>query len=246
MATVWRLIDSGPENPYYNMAVDEALLTHAKGLPVLRFYRWDPPAVSIGYFQSEEDLADAVRTGYPLVRRITGGGAICHEGDLTFSVVALHRAIPRGGSLIGSYRILHGAIATGLGKLGLTVASRGAEPAATGCERHPFCFERTADFDLVFRGKKLVGSAQRREEEAFLQHGSIPICPNPFAEHSICLEQALNRNVTYSEVVDALVAGFEESLHIRFVKAEMTEEERSLAGTLCLEKYSSPEWNRLR
>jgi lipoate-protein ligase A len=170
--------DTGPGHPHYNMALDEALLeAHRPGELTLRLYAWKPWALSLGYFQpaAQADPGFLASAGLVLTRRATGGGAIVHADELTYSLVA---DAPRGpGSSRSLYALMNGAIARALRRFGVEAAERGAGSKAEGTAF--LCFERHADFDLAVRGRKISGSAQRRLGGALLQHGSVLLGPPP-------------------------------------------------------------------
>jgi lipoate-protein ligase A len=166
----WRLILDPPGAAARNMAVDEALLEHVER-PVLRLYTWQGPAVSLGYRQKDPAwLARCVAHGVEVVRRVTGGGAVVHAGDLTYSVVAPHGwpGLPEG--LQASYSWIRERLVQGLRDAGVPV-----EPAAAqaGAPRLEICFKGATGFEVEVDGNKLIGSAQRRTPWGFLQHGSI-------------------------------------------------------------------------
>jgi len=155
------------------MAVDEFLLQRAldPGELSVRIYRWSQPTISLGYFQdSDKFKASGQYTGLPAVRRLSGGGAILHDREITYSL-----AIPSGNALtddpVRLYELAHSAIQTALKPLGVEPVPRGAPLSLT---QEPFlCFSRGDRNDLVLDGVKVVGSAQRRRKGAVLQHGSI-------------------------------------------------------------------------
>jgi len=180
--TDWWLIDDPPLSPSANMAKDAFLLDHASRWerPVLRLYEWNVPTLSLGRNQRAEgavDLGACAREGVAVVRRMTGGWAVLHGADLTYSVtapIAPDGAGPFGSSIQSTYR----AIAQVFLRL---FRGLGCEPAMhpyTARERvdlaSPICFQTPSAWELMIGGKKLIGSAQRRREDAFLQHGSIP------------------------------------------------------------------------
>ncbi|OPX86354.1 MAG: Octanoyltransferase LipM [Pelotomaculum sp. PtaB.Bin104] len=250
MAQRWRLIDSGPGDPSWNMAVDEALVTrHARGEspPVLRLYTWSPPALSLGYFQKMAGIRFDVleRLGIVPVRRSTGGRAVLHYGDLTYSLsVSLGRDIPPG--LVDSFRFLCQGLLD-------TFASLGIE-ARLGSDRlkKPFpaaCFALATPGDITWHGRKFVGSAQKRFESTILQHGSILIrsqakvlseifsdtervTPQALLEKITCLEEILERRVELGEVAEALKQGFKRALNIEFQPDRLSPEEEALADSL--------------
>jgi lipoate-protein ligase A len=243
------------------MAVDEAIL-HAvaagRAPPNLRFYAWKPPCLSLGRAQKigDVDMNALKTTGFDLVRRPTGGKAILHIDELTYSVVA-PEAEPRvAGGIVESYRRLSAGLVRGLEKLGLAniVADQRAK------NRHPkgpVCFEVPSDYEITIEGKKLVGSAQMRAQGAVLQHGALPlhgdiarICPllaaHPNPTHvrarATTVEAALDRSVTWDEVTAGLAEGFAEALNLRLEPGVLTNAERARAERLREEKYAARAW----
>ena len=176
-----RWLTDPPLDGVTNMARDEALLERVgRGLsaPTLRFYSWASPTISLGYFQSYQEYAALAGPAgdLPAVRRLTGGGAILHDQELTYSLtLPLDHLLIAGRGPNHLYDHVHGAFAALLTEHGVPV-TRG--PAGgNGCsQRGPFfCFARHACFDLLTGGAKLMGSAQRRTTRAVLQHGSLVI-----------------------------------------------------------------------
>jgi len=178
-ASVWRVILDGAREPAFNMALDEAILGRVaagEAPPTLRFYGWARPAVSLGYHQVPEKVLDlSVVRAYALavVRRPTGGRAVLHGDDLTYSV-SLPGATPWATSVTEAYRILSEALQQGFRWAGLDVSL--ARGHAGELRPGPLpCFASTARHELVWNGRKLVGSAQRRLRGGVLQQGSIPL-----------------------------------------------------------------------
>lgn len=175
MPSAWRLLDTPPAPGAWNMAVDAALMesVRAGGAPALRFYRWDPPCLSLGRNQpaaGRYDL-DALRAaGVDVVRRPTGGRAVLHDRELTYSVAVAEGAL---GGPRESYAAVNRALVAGLRRLGVAAAlqpgtgRRAAVPSTAPCFREP------AEGEVVVAGRKLVGSAQWREGGVALQHGSL-------------------------------------------------------------------------
>ncbi len=241
----WRLLRTGPDHPAWNMALDEALLeAHRPGdAPVLRLYRWSPPALSLGRFQAAGDVA--VPPGAVLVRRITGGSAIHHRDDeVTYSVVAPYALFgPRDPRT--AYQAVHGAIAEALTRLGVPLAPRaGAASGRAGLTG--MCFANPTDYDLVAGGRKLVGSAQRRRGRAFLQHGSLPVSPDPAVPGAVSLRELLGGPPPPPEVIEqAIVDAFQERLGP--VASDATHEtERALAQELVERRYGAAGWTHER
>ncbi len=241
MDKVWRLIEHGAMSPKVNMDIDEALLKkHTGGItgPVLRFYQWSPPAISLGYFQKTGSINQAAldKYGISLVRRITGGRAVLHKDDLTYSIVArAGEDTPLG--VEESYRYLCRGLLEGLTLLGVQ-AALGSEKAVA-----PFpasCFAVSTKGDITCQGKKIIGNAQKREGSSLLQHGSILLKPQAdllaevfsmggcsqtelLKQKMASLEEILNRPVNPKEVKNAFIKGFEQALGIKFERCDISQ-----------------------
>ncbi len=233
----WKLLDTGANIGAYNMAVDEELLARAQAgetVPVLRLYTWSPPAVSLGRFQ---DIGTAVnagackRLGFDIVRRITGGRAVLHHRELTYSIAARTDNPLFSPTVLGTYKIIAEGLVAGLRNLGLAVemVSRSGRYAklVNKDAKEAACFCSPSWYELVARGRKIAGSAQRRVAGAFLQHGSILIDYDPRLEAEVIpggcsgdVVTSINRErgdeVPLEEVKKALVKGFAEALEIEF------------------------------
>lgn len=175
----WRLLITPPADGATNMAIDEAIL-HALadgvGRPTLRFYQWDPPCLSLGYNQRYADVDEAActRLGYTWVRRPTGGRAILHTDELTYSVVVPDDEPRMAGGVVESYRRLSAGLLAGLRALGADVfQAQGAK--APNPHQGAVCFDTPSHYEITAGGKKLVGSAQVRRRGIVLQHGSLPL-----------------------------------------------------------------------
>lgn len=254
------------------MALDEAILClHALGRspPTLRFYGWQPACLSIGYFQSasEVDLAACRAAGVDWVRRPTGGRAILHDAELTYSLVA-HEANPLvSGSITASYRKIAAGLVEGLRLLGLPAQAASAGPPGRPLDKTGACFDASAHYEVTVHGRKIVGSAQVRRDGALLQHGSLPLDFQPkrllallqfpdealrrspavrLARRSTSLREALGREVSFAEVAAALKEGFQRALGIGLRDGEPSQEERRLAHALRRDKYATHAWNARR
>src|SRR5262245_48598607 len=170
-----------------NMALDEALLLgrqRGTSPPTLRLYAWDPPAISLGYGQRlDARIAGgaAAELGIGLVRRPTGGSAILHErpdSELTYSVIAGEGDFPGADDLMGTYRWIGAALCAGLRALGADAQMVAVQPSDP-TSMPTFCFARTGSYEIEVAGRKLVGSAQRRQGGAFLQHGAVMLVAHP-------------------------------------------------------------------
>lgn len=177
MTETWRLLCHGPSGGAWNMSVDAALLAAAEAGstgPVLRFYGWDGPCLSLGYAQPVDDSLDTdfiERIGAPMVRRPTGGRAILHDDELTYSLT-LPSSSAHYGSLKEVYALVSAAVRRGLENCGVALDP---ESAGAGVKRSPLCFAFKARHEVTVGGRKVVGSAQRRLKSAALQHGSISL-----------------------------------------------------------------------
>ena len=175
----WRLLRTWDAPAGFNMALDEALLAGDDPRPVLRLYSWEPAAVSLGYFQRHREVLEYLeRAGAavpPLVRRLTGGGAIHHRDELTFSIAAPADHPLYRGPVRESYRRVHGALAQALAGRGVRAVERGATTLASDDPGSLMCFHRSSALDLAWNERKGVGSAQRRRDGRVLHHGSIKL-----------------------------------------------------------------------
>lgn len=173
----WRLIERGPANGSLNMAVDEVLLSLADsegGEPVLCLYSFDPPAITIGYHQDPGDCLDLEAVGRDRIdvfRRITGGRALLHAGELTYSITAPLGG-PFGGTLGDTFLSIAEAVAQALRASGVDADVSRGSPGRGGGMRAP-CIASTGRREISVGARKISGSAQRRTRSAFIQHGSI-------------------------------------------------------------------------
>jgi len=237
----WRLIDSGYLDAYTNMAIDEAvfLMREKLGLPTtLRFYSWKPAAVSIGYFQKIEDpsLEEYKRQKITIVRRFTGGGAILHRNEITYSLTCSTHEFPTFKDITKTQQLVHEAIILGLQNLGINA---GLERKEIERPDPYFCFVSPSKNDVVDDGRKIVGSAQRRRNRAFFQHGSI-LMDNKITPKSS--KQKKDRG----KIINSLILGFEKKLGIRLLPGQLTKEELKLSQELRQIKYSTRNWNYRR
>jgi lipoyl(octanoyl) transferase len=257
----WRLLVTEPADGAANMAIDEALWRARQAgasPPTLRFFAWAPPTVSLGYGQPLDrhvDVEAAHALGVGLVRRPTGGSAIYHDGperELTYSVVATADDLGIGADLLETYRWIGAGLLRGLHALGA--------PAALVPERPPdgpvpaFCFARTGVFEIEVEGRKLVGSAQRRQGDSFLQHGAVllgvdeprlrrlfPTTRDPLATLTT-LEACLGRRPAFDEVAQALAAAFEQEHGLDLRPGGLSETETARVAALVTDRYASAAW----
>jgi lipoate-protein ligase A len=261
-APLWRLIDTGPLDGPSNMALDEALLScfdPERSLPLLRLYGWHPPALSVGRYQDAHaalklDLCAA--DGLAVVRRMTGGGIILHARELTYSIVCAPRHLGEATGVKDGFRRLCGFLLGTYRRLGLEPSfATDLNPVGERLGRHtPFCFAGKEDFDLLVKGRKIGGNAQRRMRGAILQHGSIPLEsqvrdalrylrePAPGAAEAVSLAE-LGLRPELSSLKEMLVEAFEECLGVRLLKQGASEEEMLAAARLEEKKYRCAGWN---
>src|SRR6266702_4428117 len=179
MSDGWRLLLDKPASGAWNMAVDEVLLDGvATGTapPTLRFYEWTPPCLSLGYFQPFDvvDIDGCRALGVEVVRLPTGGRAILHDRELTYSIALPASVLGQDGGVLPSYYRLSLALQDGLRRLGVP-ATLAPESAGSSAAHGPVCFDRPSAHEILLHGRKLVGSAQMRRGGGLLQHGSIRV-----------------------------------------------------------------------
>ena len=254
MKEQWRLLQTGYNTASVNMAIDRAVLianSEDKVPPTVRFFGWKPSAISIGYFQSLEEevnLDNCKRFGVDYVRRVTGGGAVFHEDELTYSIVIpeSHPNVPK--NIMQSYGRICGALIRGLKNLGIK-----------------------SDYvpinDIVASGKKISGNAQTRKNRTVLQHGTILLdvdvdkmfsllkVPNEKIKDKLIadvkqrvtsVKHITGDDVGFEETAEAMKAGFEEEFNVELVEGSLTEEELELAENFEKDFFGSRDWNHRR
>ena len=271
----WRLIiEDAPRSGPANMAVDHAIAeacAAGESLPTLRFYRWQPPAISLGRHQplAEIDLEAAAAHGYDIVRRTTGGRAILHVDELTYSVAA-PKSEPRvEGGVMDAYLRLSNALVTGLHLLGVPADKAGGDTKVSK-DVSAACFEVPSAYEITVGGRKLMGSAQSRRAGYVLQHGSLPLfgditrlipvlsLPGPqrdlltmqLAQRACTLNEALGGNeadiIGFEQAACTLKQGFEQVLNLQFKPGQLTPQEARRTAELLREQYANPEWTQVR
>ena len=226
----WRLITTWGAAPAFNMGLDEALLESLHSATTLRLYTWSPDTLSLGYFQRFNDVQGTHSAGC-VVRRITGGGAIHHAGELTFSIAADlgHRLY--AGPLSSSYRRVHHIVAAALAEHGVTARLRGPGPLASDRRNTGMCFHHSTALDLVWGGRKGVGSAQRRRAGRVLHHGSIKLHASDLEDGVAVVDPAGDR-LRVEELAETLRRTLARVLDVRLEAAAPTAEERARAHEL--------------
>lgn len=254
MPHAFRLLDTYAEKASYNMGLDEAILesvSSGRELPTLRLYAWEPAAISIGYFQGlyeEVDIDACHARGVDIVRRITGGGAVFHQAEVTYSIIIpeTHPLAPK--SIMASYANICAGIVEGLGIMGID-----AQFAPIN--------------DIVSGGKKVSGNAQTRKRGCLLQHGTIILdvdvdlmfellkVPQEKARGRLIqdvkarvtsLSAILGRPVGYAEAGLALAEGFGRALDLDYTVAHPSDVEIARAREIAAEKFADPEWTSRR
>ncbi|MGI8610489.1 MAG: lipoate--protein ligase family protein [Candidatus Dormibacteria bacterium] len=242
----WCLIVDPPATGEQNMARDRRLLDElvAGGRPAtLRFYGWKPACISLGLGQREDilDLAAVRAAGLDLVRRPTGGQALLHDDELTYSVVASQQDPVVGGTLMQSYHAISEALLAGLAELGIDGVGAPCEPRpASGLT--PVCFASASAEEVLVEGRKLLASAQWRSRGAFLQHGSLLLTDRQqelprfmrdagareIQPMSVSLSELLREVPSRGELIRLLSRGFEHALGIQLVgdPASLVEESK--------------------
>lgn len=268
-STNWRLLVMPAQDGALNMAVDQAIMeavAEGRVPPTLRFYAWEPACLSLGYTQpvTDADRERLAARGWDIVRRMTGGRAILHTDELTYSVaVTKDHPIVEGG-IVTSYRRLSRALLTGVERLG---AAPQADKRANGPanSKGPVCFEVPSHYEITVNEKKLIGSAQVRKFGAVLQHGTLPLTGDitrildalvfdsdakrerlraRVRGRAATLEDVLDRIVTWEQAVDAMIDSFESTFDLTLQRAEaLTPEEQTRAQELRAEQYATEAWN---
>jgi len=243
----FRLLETGKNRAAVNMAIDEAIMLGRT--PTLRFYSWQPPAVSIGYFQGieqEVDLAVCKKLGVDVVRRLTGGGAVYHDKELTYSFIVPENSGLVSRNILESYGQICGFVVDGLRRIGLRAEFKPIN-------------------DIVVNNKKISGNAQTRRDGMILQHGTILLdvdVKTMFSLLKVPDEKMRDKMITaaeervtsvkkesgsagFKEVRDALVMAFEKRFGV-LKSSGLSKEEMRDTHKLFKERYSKREWNFMR
>lgn len=272
----WRFLPFEKFSAAENMAIDEAILTaHSEGIvpPTVRFYGWNPATLSIGYFQrqSDVDMSALKERGLGFVRRPTGGRAVLHDAELTYSVVVSESHPMMPTSVNESYRVLSMGLAEGFRQLGLSadMVSLASEEEKKKYETlgSAACFDSPSWYELVVEGKKITGSAQTRQRGVILQHGSILLdldvdllfsvlrfsseklrsrLKASFLDKAVSIKQISGRLISIEEAVPAFETGFAKGLGVSLQPGTLTTHERELAQELVQTKYGTVGWNEKR
>jgi lipoate-protein ligase A len=258
----WRLLVQRDLPGYRQMAIDEALYISAAtaNQPVLRLYTWERPTLSLGYFQNYKSVVCepfCVHNNIHVVRRFTGGRSVLHHLEMTYAIAApLERGTFKNCSLQETYQLIARALDSALQNLGVTRAAISFQSNQQAQIRKAQCFVSVSQFELAENEKKIIGSAQKRSRNAFLQHGSILFdfdfnlqqgCvnnPDPEIEMKIApLRAILGRIPDFDEARESIIKSFEEVLSVKFEESDLESVELEIAKKL-ESKYRSSEWTR--
>jgi lipoate-protein ligase A len=249
------------------MAVDEAILENigrGDSIPTLRLYAWDPACLSLGHAQpfADVDIARLKEQGWEVVRRATGGRAILHTDELTYSVTGNADEPLLSGGVLESYNRIARALLLAVRNLELNVEMKEGREKDHATP-NPVCFEVPSIYEITVDGKKLIGSAQARKKEGVLQHGSLPlsgdltrICQalvfdnerareeasERLLTRATTVESALGRAVSWETAAQVFIHAFEAQLGLCFERGELSESESRRAEELVREKYAHPSW----
>jgi lipoyl(octanoyl) transferase len=264
----WRLLITPPARGAWNMAVDESILESmqsGKSLPTLRLYAWEPACLSLGYAQplTDVDIPRLQARGWEAVRRPTGGRAVLHIDELTYSVIAPLNEPRVAGTVLESYRRLAQALVQALNLLSLPVQVNENSAGPPSTTPNPVCFEVPSTYEITVDGKKLVGSAQARRKEGVLQHGSLPLsgdlarilqvlaypdeasrtrAAERLLARATTVETALRRKVSWDEAARAYVTAFGSVLGLQLQPGGLTPDENKRTEELVRVKYGYPAW----
>lgn len=271
MPDTWRLLVTPAAHGAWNMAVDESILEHVgrrDSRATLRLYAWEPACLSLGHAQPFADIdVNRLRArGWEMVRRPTGGRAILHTDELTYSVIGPTDDPRLAGSVLESYNRLACALLRAVRSLGLDARSSPPSlepPLGKQSSPNAVCFEVPSAYEITVGGKKLIGSAQARRKQGVLQHGSLPLVGDlaritealAFADEpsrneaarrllarATTVEAPLGRAVSWDEAASAFMHAFDAELDLRLEQAELSDSEQRRAAELAQRKYSHSDW----
>lgn len=223
-----KLIEYKENNGEYNMRFDSQLLNEAiqeqEKEPIIRFYGWNPPCVSLGRNQSIENINTdfCKNNGIDIVQRITGGRGLLHDNEITYSFICSIEFLGKGESIIASYKEISSAIIEGFKNIDIKLELGGKKKIEA---KHDYCMLISTGADLSYNGKKLIGSAQYRKQGYILQHGSIlfnyntQIIKEIFYEKNnndiTCIEE-INPSLNRNDVINAMTEGFKDYFFISY------------------------------
>ena len=267
MQETWRVIIDEPARGSWNMAVDNALLDAANEqgfTPTLRLYSWDPACLSLGHAQplNEVDVKSVVENKWDLVRRPTGGRAILHVDELTYSITGSTDLPLLQGGILDSYQRISLALLTFLQIYGLKPISS-ENTSSGGNNPEPVCFETPSNYEITVSGKKIIGSAQARKNNAVLQHGAIPLSgditritkvlryPNEetrkhaaerVLSRATTIQAESGRNISWETAVTDFITAFEMVHQITLIPGNLSADEINAARKFEEDKFGNATW----
>lgn len=268
----WRVIKNKTYDGAMNMAIDEAItISYKEGKckPTLRFYSWNPSCLTIGYFQkleSEVDIKKCKELNIDCVRRATGGRAVLHQNELTYSIIVGEDNELMDKSINSSYKFISEGIVNGLKLEGIEVDNLSKGERISREKLSAACFNAHASYEITINDKKVVGSAQHRHDGVILQHGSIVLDFNIDDLYEIIktkspeikerakkftlskasgIENEIGRKIDINSLEKSIVRGMAKTFNVEFEEAELTDYELDLAKRL-YSKYSSGEYTNKR
>jgi lipoate-protein ligase A len=245
-----RLISDPPARGTWNMAVDDVLLASAAaGITTLRFYQWSEPTLSLGYFQAAaERVQHAASRNCPLVRRASGGGAIVHDRELTYSF-----AVPQdqrfGTQAAALYDLFHDSLLGTLADFGVPAtrcAARGHAPEQASGRQEFLCFQRHTRGDVLAAGHKIAGSAQRRQRGGLLQHGSILLGASPGAPELPGIAEIAGVPVGAGQLAAGWAARLARDVKWTLAVASLDAAERHEAAAREADRFAAESWTYRR
>lgn len=255
-----------------NMAVDCAILEAVAAgdqLPTLRLYGWAPFCLSLGYGQRmrDVDLDSLAERGWQLVRRPTGGKAILHGDELTYSLCLPLDHPMADGDVVESYRRISAGLLRALEYLGLSAQAQPQGARIRHADTGPVCFDSPSHYEISFGGRKLIGSAQLRRKGGLLQHGTLPLCGDvarvcdalrfdsdetrarqqvKVRDRALTLAQAAGEALSWSAAADAIEGGFARAIDLALVAGCLSASESKRASVLAKNRFASPAWTHKR
>lgn len=259
----WRFLDTGSLDAFRNMSIDEAVLTSfspSRTPTTLRLYQWSKPSLSIGRFQryDEIDWETCSRLGIDVVRRPTGGNALLHKSELTYSFIAPESQLPP--SFHDSCCHINRALKQAFAGLGIATET----PIKPEFRLRPVCFMSKSGGELTHKGKKILACAQVRKNGVVLQHGSMVIRHDPelllslvnlphekkekaldgYLSGATSISECTSEEIDIRNLKDTVVSGFSDAFEADFISSEMKPEEVSMFNELLDGKYKRTAWNR--
>lgn len=262
----WRLLLTQSYAGATNMAIDEAIaeaVRAGESLPTVRFYQWQPACLSLGRLQSAEsvDFTRCRELGWDVLRRASGGRAVLHIDELTYSITAQESNPLMAGGVMPSYRRLSEGLLAGLAQAGL-IADQTQQTSQSAITKGPICFDLPSAYEITYNGRKLIGSAQKRSRGIVLQHGAIPLHGDiarivdglqmtdteraserqRLRSLATTVSAELTTPLDLDRFVRHLVGGFIKKLNISFIIGQLSTSEQALATKIHIEKYANSAW----